>query len=133
MRVVIDTNVVVSALLFGRELEPIVDLWKSRKIIPVASKEIIDEYLRVLTYPRFKLTPKEIEFLLFQEIVPFFDVIGVKSGKTIVKSDPSDDKFIYCAVAGNAECIISGDQHLINLGQYGKTKIITAKQFLSKI
>ncbi len=133
MRVVIDTNVVVSALLFGRELEPIVDLWKSRKIIPVASKEIIDEYLRVLTYPRFKLTPKEIEFLLFQEIVPFFDVIGVKSGKTIVKSDPSDDKFIYCAVAGNAECIISGDQHLINLGKYGKTKIITAKRFLSKI
>ncbi len=64
-------------------------------------KEIIDEYLRVLTYPRFKLAPKEIESLLFQEIVPFFDVIGVKSGKTIVKSDPSDDKFIQTVLIQN--------------------------------
>jgi len=133
MRVVINTNIVISALLFGRELEPIVDLWKRRKIIPFASKEIIDEYLRVLTYPRFKLVPKEIEFLLFQEIVPFFDIIQVDSGKTIVKSDPSDDKFIYCAEAAGADFIISGDQHLLKLRQYGKTKIITAKQFLSKI
>jgi len=133
MRVVIDTNVVMSALLFGGDLEHILNLWKSGKIIPVATKAIIDEYLRVLAYPKFKLTSKEIEFLLFQEIVPFFDIIGVKSGKTIVKSDPSDDKFIHCAVAGNAECIISGDQHLLSLGKYGKTKIITAKQFLSKI
>ena len=96
-------------------------------------KEIIDEYLRVLTYPRFKLTTKEIEFLLFQEIVPFFDIILIKSGKTIVKSDPSDDKFIYCAEAAVAEFIISGDQHLLKLRQYGKTKIITAKAFLTTL
>lgn len=133
MRVVIDTNVVVSALLFGGELEPLIGLWKRRKIIPVASKEIIDEYFRVFTYPRFDLIPKAIEFLLFQEIIPFFDIIEVKPGKTIVKDDPSDDKFIYCAEAADAEFIISGDQHLLKLGRYGKTKIITAKRFLSKI
>ncbi|HEA65623.1 hypothetical protein LCGC14_2548750 [marine sediment metagenome] len=132
MRVVIDTNVVISALLFGGDLEYIINLWKSRKIIPDATKEIIDEYLRVLAYPKFKLIPKEIEFLLYREIVPFFEIVEVKSDKKIVKSDPSDDKFIHCAEAGKAEFIISGDQHLINLGQYGKIAIFKAKEFLVK-
>ena len=132
MRVVIDTNVVVSALLFGGELEPFVCLWKKRKIIPIASKEIIGEYLRVLAYPRFDLTPKEVEFLLLQEIDPFFEIIQVNFDKKIVTSDPSDDKFICCAVAGKTEFIISGDQHLLNLGQYGKIEIIKARAFLNK-
>jgi len=132
MRVVIDTNVVISALLFGGDLEHILNLWKSRKIIPVATKEIIDEYLHVLAYPKFKLTSKEIEFLLYREIVPFFEIVQAKSDRKFVKSDPSDDKFIHCATAGKAEIIITGDQHLINLGHYGKIAIFKAKEFLVK-
>jgi putative PIN family toxin of toxin-antitoxin system len=56
-RVVIDTNVVISALLFGGEPGELIPLWKSGRIKPLASKEMVDEYLRVLTYPKFGLTP----------------------------------------------------------------------------
>jgi putative PIN family toxin of toxin-antitoxin system len=131
--VVIDTNVVVSALLFGGVPGEIAVLWKTGIIRPKASKEILDEYIRVLAYPKFDLTEEEINFLLYQEILAYFDVLKVKSRERIVKDDPSDDKFIRCAQAVKARIIISGDQHLLKLKSYGKIKILTPAQFLQKI
>ena len=113
--VVIDTNVVVSALLFGGVPNEIAVLWKTGIIQPKASKEILDEYIRVLAFPKFDLTEEEINFLLYHEILAYFDVLAVKSGEPIVKDDPSDDKFIRCARAAKARIIISGDQHLLKL------------------
>jgi putative PIN family toxin of toxin-antitoxin system len=79
-RVVIDTNVLVSALLFGGDPGELITLWKEHYIQPLTSKEIMEEYLRVLAYPKFRLTEKEIEYLFTQEILPYFEVITVKSG-----------------------------------------------------
>ena len=114
-KVVIDTNIVVSGLLFGGVTGEIVDLWKKRKISPLCSGEIVEKYLRVLAYPKFSLTESEIDFLLSQEILPWFTVVQVGRGKAYVKADPSDDKFIWCALAGKAEGIITGDEHLLGL------------------
>ena len=114
-RVVIDTNVLVSALLFGGVPGQLIAQWKEYHIQPLSSKEIMEEYLRVLAYPKFCLTEEEIEYLLSQEIVPYFEVITVKSGQPFVFEDPSDDKFIWCALAGDAEAIISSDRHLLRL------------------
>lgn len=114
-RVVVDTNVVVSALLFGGISGKLTPLWKGRHIQPLCSKEIIDEYVRVLAYPKFKLTESEIEFLLSQEIVRWFEIVMVSPGKPFVAADPSDDKFIWCALQGKADAIISGDEHLLHL------------------
>ena len=102
VKVVVDTNVVISALLFGGTPGKLVALWQSGAIKPVASKEIVDEYLRVLTYPKFKLSEEEINYLLYQELLPFFDIIGVQQGPQILKKDPQDDKFIRCALTANA-------------------------------
>jgi len=131
--VVIDTNVVVSALLFGGVPGEIVNLWKTGIIQPKASKEIVDEYIRVLAYPKFDLTEEEINFLLYHEILVYFDVVTVKTRQKIVKDDPSDDKFIRCAQAAKARTIISEDQHLLKLKSYGKIDIITPAQFLKEI
>jgi putative PIN family toxin of toxin-antitoxin system len=114
-RVVIDTNVLVSALLFGGDPGELITLWKERRIQPLSSKEIMEEYLRVLAYPKFCLTEEEIEYLFSQEVLPFFEVITVQSGQAFVIDDPSDDKFIWCALQGNAEAILSSDQHLLSL------------------
>ena len=124
-RIVIDTNVVVSALLFGGVPGELIPLWKIGRIQPVASKEIIDEYLRVLAYPKFKLSEEEINFLLYHEILPYFEVVRPKPGRVVIREDPSDDKFIHCAQAGKAEIIISGDQHLIGLNSYSNFRILT--------
>ncbi|WP_158269855.1 putative toxin-antitoxin system toxin component, PIN family [Desulfonatronum sp. SC1] len=117
MKVVIDTNVLVSALLFGGQTEGtgrIVGLWKSGAIQPLVSEAIMAEYLRVLAYPKFKLTQPEIRHLLDHEILPWFEPLVVPSGDAYITEDPDDDKFIWCAMAGNAELIVSGDPHLLN-------------------
>ena len=131
--VVIDTNVVVSALLFGGEPGELIPLWKAGRIQPKASKEIIEEYIRVLAYSKFKLAEEEINFLLYHEILPYFEIVRVSRGRVIVRDDPSDDKFIRCAEAAKASIIISGDQYLLRLKSYGKIKILTLSQFLKSI
>lgn len=131
--VVIDTNVLVSALLFGGLPGQLIRLWKTRRIHPIACKDIIDEYIRVLAYPKFDLSEEEINFLLYRELLPYFGIIRVKSGIAIVKADPSDDKFIWCAEAGKAQTVISGDQHLLGLKSYHNIQIVTAAQFLRQI
>jgi putative PIN family toxin of toxin-antitoxin system len=133
IRIVIDTNVIVSAILFGGIPGELLSLWKSGHIQPLASKDIIDEYIKVLTYPKFKLSEKEINYILYNEILPYFEVVTLKPGRTIIQEDPSDDKFIHCAQSGKAGIIISGDQHLLNLKLYGKIKILTPSQFLEKL
>ena len=133
IRTVIDTNVIISAILFGGIPGELISLWKSGHIQPLASKDIIDEYIKVLTYPKFKLSEKEINYILYNEILPYFEVVTLKPGQAIIQKDPSDDKFIHCANAGRASVIISGDQHLINLKSYGKIKILTPSQFLEKL
>jgi putative PIN family toxin of toxin-antitoxin system len=114
-KVVIDTNVLASALLFGGYPGELITLWKERRIQPLSSREIIEEYLRVLAYPKFNLTEEEIGFLLSREVLPWFEIIEVQVGQPYVIDDPSDDKFIWCAIQGKAKAIISGDQHLLGL------------------
>jgi putative PIN family toxin of toxin-antitoxin system len=129
-RVVIDTNVLVSALLFGRDPGELITLWKENRIQPLSSKEIMGEYLRVLAYPKFRLTEEEIEYLFSHEVLPYFEVITVQSGQPFVIENPSDDKFIWCALEGGAEAIISSDQHLLSLRSC-PVPILSPSEFLS--
>jgi putative PIN family toxin of toxin-antitoxin system len=131
--IVIDTNVVISALLFGGGPGKLIELWKKKRIRPLISAEIMTEYLRVLTYPKFKLSEEEINYIIHQEILPFFKVVKSIPGPSIIKKDPDDDKFIQCAEAGNAKTIISGDQHLLALKSYHGITILTPTQFLEEI
>lgn len=131
-RVVIDTNVLVSALLFGGVPGRLVSLWKSGRIQPLASQAMIDEVLRVLAYPKFSLTPKEIELLIYDEILPWFEIVDVAHGTPFIMDDPSDDIFLWCAVDGRADWIISGDEHLLHLRDF-PVPITTPRQFLEQV
>ena len=132
--VVIDTNVIVSALLFGGKPGELIRFWKTGQIQPLISKEITEEYLRVLAYPKFNLSEKEISFLLNHEILPYFKAVKIKPGrwKTTVEDDPSDDMFIRCAVSGMCKIIISGDRHLLDLKTYGKIRILSVSLFFKE-
>jgi len=133
--VVIDTNVVVSALLFGGKPGKLIQLWKTGNIQPVVSREIIEEYLRVLAYSKFSLSENQIGFLLTHEILPYFNIVEVTSrpGKAIVKDDPSDDMFIRCAGSGMCDLIISGDRHLLDLKSHGRIRILSPSPFLEEL
>jgi uncharacterized protein len=129
-KVVIDTNVVVSALLFGGLPGRLIPLWKTRKIRPYASTDMIDEYVRVLAYPKFQLSEQEIHYLLYDEVLPHFEIIRVAPGESIIRNDPSDDLFIWCARAAGSEIIVSGNTHLLRIKKVGNTAILTPAQFL---
>ena len=130
--VVIDTNVWVSALLFGGTPGELIALWKSGKILPQLTSEILTEILRVLAYPKFQLTENEIQYLIYVEILPFCKVAEPKSGHVIIETDPSDDMFLRCCEGANAKALISGDHHLLNLKSHGNTLILTPSQFLKE-
>ena len=132
-RIVVDTNVIISALLFGGTPGKLIELWKKGTIRPIVSREVIDEYLRVLAYPKFRLTEDEIGYLLFREILPHFKIVSAGQGKTVVMADPSDDKFIWCALAGRAEYIITSDKHLLYLKSHQGISILTPSNFLKSI
>ena len=132
--VVIDTNVIVSALLFGGKPGEVNRLWKTGEIQPFISKEIAEEYLRVFAYPKFNLSEKEIGFLFNHEILPYFKAAKIKPGrwKTTIKDDPSDDMFIRCAVSGMCKIIISGDRHLLDLKTYDQIRILSISEVLKE-
>lgn len=130
-RIVFDTNVVISTLLFGGELDEIRRLWQKKKITFLVSREVLEEYIKVLAYPKFRLEEEKIKSVLEEELLPFVTTVRVKSRISHIKDDPDDDKFLALAVDGNADYIISGDKHLLNLNEFQAIKIMTVKEFLT--
>lgn len=132
-RVVLDTNVLVSALLFGGKLAPLVAHWKSGAVIPLFSHATFTEFRKVLTYGRFALKDPEIRVLIEEEVLPWFEV--VESGEEIrgVCRDPGDDIFLSCAVAGGADAIVSGDKDLLALGAFRGIPILSVSVFLEQL
>ncbi len=129
-KVVLDTNILVSALLFKGRLSGIVELWKGGEIVPVLSHETFQEFTRVLAYPKFSLTEDEIKKLIEEEIVPYFELINTTTVVKNVCQDPDDDKFLSCALSASADLIISGDKDLCDIKQHKNIKIITPQNFL---
>lgn len=132
-RVVLDTNVLISALLFRGGLSKIVGLWQKGKIIPVISKETFSELVTVLEYPKFSLTQEETNSIIKYEILPYFEIVEVVKDVKGICRDPEDDKFISCAISGSADYIVSGDKDLFDLKQYKSIKIIKASDFLKMV
>ena len=133
IRVVLDTNILISALLFKGELTRMVGLWQRGKMIPVISKETFDELRTVLEYPKFSLSRAEIKSLIEQEILPFFEVVNVSKHVKGACRDPGDDKFISCAISANADYIVTGDKDLSDLKKYQSVRIIHASDFIKRV
>ena len=131
--VVLDTNVLVSGLLFGGVPGTLVDLWKAGRIRPVMSKKMVDELLRVLAYPKFQLEEEDIHYLLYVEVLPYVQLVNVRSGRVMIAADSSDDMFLRVAAAAGATYIISGDRHLLQLKSYKQTPILSPAEFLSRL
>ena len=131
MRVVIDTNVIVSGYL-GGSLEAIIIAWKSGKFTLVVSAAIVDEYLSVLKRPKFRIEHTEIEdftALLLDKaefVIPLEQIHAIDA-------DASDNKFLEAAMTGRANLIVSGDGHLLELRTFRDIPIVTAKEFVRKL
>ncbi len=125
---VLDTNVLVSGLLFDGTPGSILDLAFQGRVQLLISPPIAAEYLRVLSYPKFQLHPDEIDTLLTGYVLPFCQVIQDPSPGTW-STDPDDDKFMACALTGKAHSLVSGDTHLLGI-QSPPVRVVTPVRFL---
>ena len=130
IRVVLDTNVLVSALLFKGPPSHLVSLWRERRIVLLLSKDVFIEYLRVLACPKFKLSGAEIKALVDEYVLPFAEMVTVAEAPVVIREDPADDNFLALAAVGRARYIVSGDKHLLALREYCRVKIVTPREFL---
>jgi uncharacterized protein len=133
-RVVIDTNLVLSALVFGGRLSRLRLAWQNNRFIPLASEVTISELVRVLTYPKFKLTNSEQEDLL-SDYLPFCDTVLMPDTLPVVPEcrDPFDIPFLLLAVVGQANYLVTGDSDLLCLSDKFSCPILTVDEFLTVI
>ena len=133
--VVLDTNTVLSALLFNQStLSQLRLFWQSEQLIPLASKATISELLRVLAYPKFKLSSLEQRSFL-DEYLPYIQTITKLEAlpePTICK-DSNDVMFLELTLAGDADFLITGDKDLLVLLQIFQFKIITPAEFINNL
>jgi len=131
LRIVLDTNILISAFFWNGYPRKVYDLAKDNKITILSSREIEIELIRVLSYHKFGLSSSEILPLIIN-FRRHSTVVEVKSDISVIKEDPADNIFIKCAIDGNANYIVSGDHHLLDLKSYSKIQILRAKDFLIK-
>jgi uncharacterized protein len=133
MRVVLDTNVVISALLHQGPTRQIHGLWRTHQIKLLATQTILEEYVRVLHYPKFGHEPEAIAAILEENLLPWIVKTGEYRGKLAAHpTDPNDEPFLRAALAGKAEALISGDSHLTVLNGRYPFPIIPPSVFLSR-
>lgn len=127
-KVVIDTNIMISSLWGGKPYE-IIKKWNDGHFILIVSQQILNEYLEV--FNRFNISEDVLEVLtiLFTNTKNTV-IINPKSKITLIKEDPDDNKFLECAVDGNADYIISGDKHLLKCLIFKHCKIVRPSDFL---
>jgi putative PIN family toxin of toxin-antitoxin system len=128
--VILDTNILVSALLFKGRLSEIVNLWKQGKIVSVLSRETFEEFHAVLEYPKFSLSTPEIKMIIEEKVLPFFEVVDIRDRIKGICRDHADDKFIACALSAKADFIVTGDRDLPDIFKYKSVKIINGSTLL---
>jgi len=128
-KIVVDTNVFISATLFRGPTSRLVSLWQKKAVSVLMSSAVLKEYAKALAYPKFKLTNTEILGIIERELLPFVYPVKVKRSLNIITEDPSDTKFLELAEAGKADYILSGDRHLLDLKNFHAIKIITPAEF----
>jgi len=135
-RVVLDTNVVLSALLFGSGPAARVRAgWQAGLFIPLASTATAHELVRVLASPKFKLSAAEQHELL-ADVMPWMQVVRMPDPPPTVPAcrDPHDLPFLQLAVAGKARALVSGDRDLLSLsGARGVCPILSVEAFCRQV
>ena len=135
IRVVVDTNVLISALLKADSGPArIVTLWQAGELALVVSPETIDEVTRVLGYGKIRRRVSTSEAERFVALLRSATLLmNSVEGVSVVQDDPDDDKFLALAIAGGAEYIISGDKHLLRIGVYQNIQIMIPANFLNNV
>ena len=125
MRIVFDTNVFIAAALHGNFSQNILQLAEKRVITLITSEEILAELWEKLI-SKFDKSEENVNFYV-DKIWKIAEIVHIKEKLSVVKRDPADNKILECAVAGNADMIVSADQDLIELKEFRGIAIVHPK------
>ena len=131
MRIVIDTNVIASAVFYGGKPYLLLRYVMEDCVEVVASKEIVDEYEEIILRLQQKY-PAITTKIPLHDILTKLEIIRVSSD-IHVSRDPDDDKFISCAMDGKCLYFVSGDSDLLSFGKYEGIEILTVADFLDRM
>ncbi len=138
LRVVLDTNIFVSGLLTrtGPSAE-LLNAWRERRFLLVTSSAIIAEIQAVLNYThirnKYAISDEDVQQLVAILHQDALLVPGEADVAGAIPADPPDEKFLACALESQADLIVSGDHHLLELREYQTIPIVTVRKLLELI
>jgi len=135
LKIVVDANLFASALIKPKSNPGrILDLIKQNQVELILSPAIIKEIKRILLYPKLqkyhRKTAQEID-IYFEDVLMFAWIVEGEDVVDIIEDDPTDNKYLAGAYEGEADYIVSGDHHLLDIKTYKWIKILKAKSFLN--
>lgn len=135
LKVVLDTNVWVSALLWGGKPAAIIQAAEEGIVVIFISEGIVAEIGKVLAYPKLEkiYRPERRREDLMEQVLKNSKFVRALAKVQVIQEHPADNKFLDCALAANADYIVSGDKHVLKVVSYKKTKILTVSDFLKLI
>ena len=133
IRAVLDTNVLASATIVPQGYAArIVDRWRKRRFVLLISPALLEEIDEVLRYPRLRRRHGWPDERIDRYVRRLKEMATLTPGQVVVSAvpeDPDDDYLIACALEGQAQYLVTGDQHLLGLGRYEDIQIVTPAVF----
>ncbi len=129
LRVVLDTNVLVSAVISNGKSRELLRKGIDNQFSIVTSDSILKELATVLRRPKFKTSEDEIHRIILA-MIRSSEITNVKTKFKAVKEDPKDDMVVNTAYDGHADIIVTGDKHLLEMENFRGIKIITVENML---
>jgi len=126
VRAVIDTNVLVSALIdCGKPRRVVFELLDKHAVI--VSRQMLAELADVISKNKFRVTSSQVDRFI-STLVRISELVPDNARFKVVLEDPDDDVVLNAVYSGRSEFIVTGDRHLLELGSFKKTKIVTVNQ-----
>lgn len=131
-KLVLDTNVIISAILFGGKPRIIFEAILEGKFKNGISEPILEEIKNVLESNKFQFS-SEITREIVHALIAISEFVNPSISVCVIEKDPDDNKVLECALEHSADYIITGDIHLLEIGEYKNIKILTSAEFLKEI
>ncbi len=128
IRAVFDTNIFISALIFGGLPFRLVTLGIEGKFQMLTSAVLLDELDEKLRL-KFNASRAQADKTR-RDLEAVCEVVSTLTSLSVIKEDPDDDRVLECAIDGRADYIVSGDRHLLKLGEFRGIRILTVRQFM---
>lgn len=132
IKAVLDTNVLISGVLWRGTPFQILKWAEEQQLLIYSSLDILSEVHRVLNYPKFQKytdTQQVLPEELLSKITSLCTIVSIDRVVEGAGPDADDDKFLSCALSANVDCLVSGDKHLLDLRTYRSIRILTAREF----